>query len=166
MPKFNLDDEQEIEVTPTVATKEKDEVVPENVVTLTSGVRVQFLKRLSPFVAQQIVISSFNDINLDSSGRVRDNMSSQEQLATAKKMYDFNAALLINGLLEGAMDVYGEMPKDTRWLAAAKINPLIKSTHPFIDFNDSLHMKFIYLFYHGFVHEDDYQILSEKLLDR
>jgi len=91
-------------------------------------------------------------------------MTSQEQLATAKKMYDFNSALIINGLAEGALKVYGGLPKDNRWLAIMKINPAIASNHPFIDFNDQLHLEFLYLFYTGFINEDDYGLLSKHLL--
>ena len=161
MPKFDLEDEKVVDV---VATNAVTEVVPDNVVTLSSGVKVQFIKPLTPFTAQQIVILSFNNINVDAQGRVKDNMTSQEQLATAKKMYDFNSALIINGLAEGALKVYGGLPKDNRWLAIMKINPAIASNHPFIDFNDQLHLEFLYLFYTGFINEEDYGLLSKHLL--
>lgn len=161
MPKFDLEDEKVVDV---VATNAVTEVVPENVVELSSGVKVQFIKPLSPFTAQQIVILSFNNINVDAQGRVKNNMTSQEQLATAKKMYDFNSALIINGLAEGALKVYGGLPKDNRWLTIMKINPAIASNHPFIDFNDQLHLDFLYLFYTGFINEDDYALLSKHLL--
>lgn len=160
MPKFDLEDEV---VTVDKATAVA-EVVPDNVFTLSSGVKVQFVKPLSPFTAQQIVILSFNNINVDAQGRVKDNMTSQEQLATAKKMYDFNSALIINGLAEGALKIYGGLPKDNRWLMIMKINPAIASNHPFIDFDEPLHLEFLYLFYTGFINEEDYGLLSKYLL--
>lgn len=159
MPKYNLDDEAVIDV----VAEGKSEVNPDNVFTLSSGIRVKFIKRLDAFTAQQIVVLSFNNINMDSSGRVRNNMSSQEQLATAKKMYDFNSSLILNGLVQGCLELYDEVPND-KWLKAMKINPAINSNHPDIDWKDPLHVEFLYLFYKGFVNEDDYALLSKHLL--
>lgn len=154
-----------VEEQTAVVTTAKD-VLPENVVTLTSGVKVQFLKPLPSAIAQNIVIASFNDMNIGDDGRVRDNMSSQEQLAVAKKMYDYNAALLINGLVKGCIKVYPEMPTDTKWLKTYKLNPLISVNHPYLNFDDETDVEFLYLFYEGFIADTDYQILSDKLLNR
>jgi len=162
MAKFNLEDDEVVVGDVKTAT----EVEPENVETLSSGVKVQFIKPLSAFTAQQIVILSFNNMNVDAQGRVKDNMTSQEQLSTAKKMYDFNSALIINGLYEGALKIYGESLKDAQWVRMMKINPAIRSNHPDIDFNEPLDLDFLYLFYKGFVTEEDYGLLSKHLLNQ
>jgi len=142
------------------------EVEPENVVTLSTGIKVQFFKPLPSAIAQSIVIGSFTDMNIGDDGRVKDNITSQEQLAVAKKMYDYNAALLINGLVKGCVKVYPEMPKDTRWLKPYKLNPLIVNNHPYINFDDDTDVEFLYLFYEAFLSDTDYQVLSDKLLNR
>jgi hypothetical protein len=166
MAKFAVD-EDVVEVVAAVPAKSKavEEVVPDNVFTLSSGIRVQFVKPLPQSIRQALVISSFNDMNLDSTGRVRDNLSSTEQLGVAKKMYDFNGALIVNGLMSGSLKLYDGLPAGDDWLDQFLINPLIQTMHPFINFEKKLHREFLYLFHNGFLVEEDFTLLSSHLLN-
>ena len=163
MAKYAVEETEEVVV--PVKSKVEEEVIPDNVVTLSTGIRVQFLRPLPQSIRQVLVISSFNDMNLDSAGRVKDNLTSAEQLGVAKKMYDFNGAILINGLMTGSIKIYDGLPKDGKWLAPFKINPMIKAQHPDLDFNEPLHLEFLYLFYNAFLDAEDYEILSQKMLN-
>ncbi len=149
-----------------VEAKVADEVVPSNVEVLSTGIRVQFIKMLPSYIGQGIVINSFNDLNVDKNGRVRDDLSSGDQLKVAKKLYDFNAALLLHGLNEDCIKIYDSLPENKRWLNVMKMNPLITSAHPFVNFDDELHQNFLFLFYIAFVNEDDWGLLSKHLLGR
>lgn len=167
MGKYNFDTEEEENVVEVKATvvETAAAVVPDNVVTLTSGVRVQFIKPLPPHLAQQIVIASFNNINVDSSGRVKDNLTAQEQLGVAKKLYDFNAALLLNGLQQKCLTIYGGLPQDNSWLENLLMNPIVINSFPHFNENNKMHVDFLFLFYEGFIHESDFDILSKKLVN-
>lgn len=162
MGKYNFDEEVVVDAPVTGAVAE---VLPDNVVTLSSGVNVQFVKQLPSHVAQQIVIASFNDIHVDSKGRVKDNLTAQEQLGVAKKLYDFNAALLLNGLQLKCINIYGGLPSDESWLENLLMNPIVTTSFPYLNKNNKLHVEFLFLFYEGFINESDFDTLSKKLVN-
>lgn len=142
------------------------DVEPQDVVTLSTGIKVKFVKPLPSNISQNIIVSSFANANIGADGRVRDGMSSDEQLKIAKRLFDYNAALIITGLSNGCLQVYGELPPEAGWLSMAKLNPVIVNNHPSLDFNDKMHKEFVFLFYFGFATEEDFELLSAKLLNR
>lgn len=144
----------------------KEEPVPANVITLSSGVRVQFLKQLTPTTSQRIIVTSFQDANIDVDGRVRDDISSSEQLKLAKRMFDYSKAILSFGLAFKALKLYDGMPKDKSWLSYLKLNPIVKLDNPEIDWDDKIHQEMLYLLYEAFANDEDLQYLSEKLLSQ
>lgn len=152
-------------VVPAVV-KVAEVVEPDNVFTLTSGVQVQFLGKLPSNVSQRLVINAFSGANISSDGRVRDNMSNSEQLALAKKMFDYNAALILHGLRTKSLDLYGGYPADDEWLQVMLIDPMVEANHPNISINNPLHKKFLFLFYYGFLEDEDWSLLQNQLLDR
>lgn len=160
-------EEVQVENAPvTAVAKEAEVVVPENVETLSSGVQVQFLGSLPSYLAQELVVSAFTDTNIGADGRVREDMNNGEQLRIAKKLYDYNAALILHGLNEGVLKIWGGLPANKRWLSMVKLNPMVKATHEYIDFEDQLHLEFLFLFYIGFREDTDWQLLSARLLNR
>lgn len=149
------------EVTQTSTTPEANK----NAVTLSSGVKVIFKKKLPPAIGQRLVVSAFNDANITAEGRVRSNISTTEQLQLAQKMFNYNAALILNGLYWDCLELDGGLPENTRWLSLLKANPMIKENHPDIDFSDEIHKIFMFLFYFGFSNDEDLGILSSNLLE-
>lgn len=141
-----------------------EQPVPDNVVTLSSGVRVQFLGTLPAHLAQQVVVSTFQNANLDANGNVRNNMSSIEQLKLAKRIFEYNQAILSFAIAEDLIRLYDGLPTDMGWLKPLTINPLIRTENPHIDFNDPTHQTFLYLMYRAFANEKDLEYISEKLL--
>lgn len=170
MARFDEQNEYEIkEMENAVAVKAQGtttELTPENVETLSTGVKVQFYKMLPGSIGQKIVVNSFVGINVDSKGRIKADMTSSEQLSVAKKLFEFNAALILQGLATGAMDVYGGLPENEYWLDIMRLDPTVLAAHPHINFQNELHQKFLYLFYHGFESESDFEILSRKLINQ
>lgn len=140
--------------------------VPTNVVTLSSGVRVQFIGRLPTKLTQEIVVSTFQDANLGNDGQVRDNMSSQEQMQLANRMFNYNRAILSFALARGLIKLYDGMPKDNEWLDYLKINPIVKTMMPDIDFNSNIHKTVLYLLFFAFENDKDLELISEKLLSK
>lgn len=150
-----------------VNVKMTDEApTPDNVVTLSSGIRVQFLGTLPSYLAQQIVVSTFQNANLDGNGNVRTDMSSVEQLKLAKKMFDYNQSILSFALAEDLIKLHDGLPKDDSWLKPLVMNPTIRSDNPHIDFNDPIHKTLLYLMYRAFATEKDLEYISERLLAR
>lgn len=144
----------------------REEPVPANVVTLSSGVRVQFVGRLPTALTQQVVVTTFQDANLDANGQVRDGMTSQEQLRLAQRMFDYNRAILSFALSMGLIKLYDGLPKATEWLQYLKFNPLVRASIPDIDFNSKIHQELLFLIYVAFENEKDLEYISDRLLSR
>ena len=137
-----------------------------NEFTLSSGVVVRFTKKLKSSAAQRIIVDTFNNANLDSTGRVKENASQAEQLALAKRMYEYNLAMITYGVYSGAIEIVSGMPNDNNWLYALKMIPSVKRDMPDIDFGNNMHQRILFLFYEAFQDETDLEILSDNLLDR
>lgn len=138
--------------------------VPSNVVTLSSGVRIQFLKRLPPHVSQSIIVNTLAQTNLDADGRVIAEMSNTQQLNLAYKMMAFNYALIAMGLFYECFKPFDELPENKRWLHVLKINPSVRLANPDIDFDSPDDQLYLYLTYFAFVAESDFAVLNEKLV--
>lgn len=145
---------------------EEVQEVKNNEVKLSSGVVVRFNKKLSTNAAQRIIVDTFNNANLDSVGRVKENSSQQEQLQLAKRMYEYNLALITHGVYTGAIEIVSGMPNDTTWLDALKMMPHVKRDIPDVDFKNNMHQRILFLYYEAFANEDDISALSDNLLDR
>lgn len=133
--------------------------VDESVVQLSTGVLVRF-HTIPSTIAQEIVTSIFEDTQLTSDGRIRENLSQSEQLALASSMMDLNSALIS----AGGVELVSELPKDNSWLDALSLNPVIARKHPRIDFNRPNHIKFLFLRYEAFDSEDDWAMLSQNTI--
>lgn len=140
--------------------------VPANVVTMSSGVRVQFLGKLPTTTTQQIVVTTFQDANLDSSGNIRDNMTSIEQLKLAKRMFDYNKAIVTFALSMGLVKLYDGLPEDKTWLDYLELNPIVRSDNPNVNFTKKIHQELLYLMYIAFADEKDLEYISTKLLNQ
>ena len=149
-----------------VGTVTKEEPVPSNVEILSSGVRVQFVKKLPPTVAQQVVVTTFQNANLAADGTVKDDMTSNEQLQLAQRMFDYNKALLSFGLSSGSIKLYDGLPKDTVWLDYLELNPQVRNDNPNVDFKKKVHQELLYLLYVAFATDKDLELIQTKLLDR
>lgn len=163
-----IDSEEVVVPTPPVAVKVAEEVEPDNVFTLTSGVKVQFNGKLPANVSQRLVISAFSGANINADGRVRENMTSTEQLALADKMFNYNAALILHGLRTKVLDLYGGYPDGNEWFEVMQIDPMVEENHPNINLGNPspLQKKFLFLFYYGFAEDEDWSLLQNQLLDR
>jgi hypothetical protein len=144
----------------------QEKPVPDNVVTLSSGVRVQFLGALPATTAQQIVVTTFQDANLDANGNVKADMSSIEQLKLAKRMFDYNRSILSFALSMRLIKLYDGLPKDSEWLDYLEVNPQVRNDMPDINFHKRVHQELLYLMYIAFATEEDLGYISEKLLNR
>lgn len=142
------------------------EPVPTNVVTMSSGVRVQFIGRLPAALTQQVVVTTFQDAKLDANGQVRDNMTSQENLKLAQRMFDYNRAILSFALSMKLIKLYDGLPKDTTWLEYLKFNPLVRASVPDVDYNSKIHQELLYLMYVAFENEKDLEYISARLLSQ
>jgi len=140
--------------------------VPNNVVTLSSGVRVQFLGTLPPTISQQIVVTTFQNANLDANGGVKQNMTSMEQLRLANQMFDYNRSILSFALARKLIKLYDGLPADADWLELLKVNPQIRQAMPDLNFSNRFHQELLYMLYYAFMNEDDIALISEKLLNR
>lgn len=161
-----LGQNEELKVEEVAVEIEKEEPVPANVYTLSSGVRIQFIKRLPQATTQQVVVTTFQDANLDSEGQVRENMSSMEQLKLAKRMFDYNKSLLSFAQSFGAIKLYDGLPSDTTWLEYLEMNPQVRNDNPYVNFNKRVHQELLYLLYVAFANESDLELISEHLLTR
>lgn len=163
MAKF--DDGQEVQITEVAAVEEVVEEVPqkykpEQIVTLSSGVRVAFIGHLSDAISQTLVTRVFGNTQLDDSGRIREKMSTREQLQLAKTMLDYNTALIFSGkvrLVDG-------LPEDNTWVEEIALNPVIMAEHPTINLDNPEHLERLYMRYYAFTGEEDIALLSEKLI--
>lgn len=158
-----VNDNDEKDVVVSEVTTEKP--VPANVVTLSSGVRVQFLGKLPPTTAQQVVVSTFQNSNLDAQGNLKDNMSPIEQLRLAKKMFDYNKAIVSFALSMQLIKLYDGLPADKSWLDYLEVNPIVKADNPNIDFTKKIHQELLYLMYVAFADEKDLEHIGARLLN-
>lgn len=143
-----------------------EEPVPSNVYELSSGVRVQFIKTLPQATTQQVVVTTFQNANLDAKGNVRDNMSQMEQLQLAKRMFDYNKSLLTFALSFGAIKLYDGLPEDSTWLDYLEMNPQVRNDNPDVNFGKKVHQELLYLLYFAFANDDDLELISEHLLSK
>ncbi len=139
--------------------------VPANVVTLSSGVRVQFIGRLPTTTTQQIVVTTFQDTKIDANGNLRDNMTSIEQLQLAKRMFDYNKAIVTFALSMGLIKLYDGLPADKTWLDYLELNPIVRADNPHVDFNKTVHQQLLYLMYIAFATAEDLEHISNRLLN-
>lgn len=140
--------------------------VPANVVTLSSGVRVQFLGRLPTATTQQIVVTTFQDAKLDANGQVKGDMTNQENMRLAQRMFDYNRAILSFALSMKLIKLYDGLPKETSWLEYLKFNPLVRASVPDVDYNSKIHQELLYLMYVAFENEKDLEYISARLLSQ
>ncbi len=140
--------------------------VPDNVVTLSSGVRVQFIGKLPVTTTQQIVVTTFQDANLDSAGNIRENMTSIEQLRLAKRMFDYNKAIVTFALSMRLIKLYDGLPADKEWLDYLELNPIVRADNPNVDFSKRIHQELLYLMYIAFANDKDLELISSKLLNQ
>ena len=138
--------------------------VPTNVVTLSSGVRVQFIGRLPTALTQQIVVTTFQDAKLDANGQVKGDMTNQENMKLAQRMFDYNRAILSFALSMKLIKLYDGLPKDSTWLEFLKFNPLVRASVPDVDYSSKIHQELLYLIYVAFENEKDLEYISSRLL--
>lgn len=155
---------QTVAVETPVTPPEPVEVVPDNVVTLSTGVRVQFLGKLPQHIAQRIVVNLFHENNIDVANRVVDNANQQKQMELAYSMFQMNSSLVSNGMFFGVLKLWDE-PKDRRWLRLAQNDASIYDSHPNLDWNDKESQDFIYMLHFAFTSLEDFELLSQKLLN-
>lgn len=145
-----------------------EEVVPSNVRTLSTGVRVQFNGPLLETMMQPILTHTFVDANLDENGQVRsDKGDTDENISRAAAMLRYNGALLssLNEDYEPAVVLYDGLPSDAgRKLAALRRNPLVANKFPHISWSDAADKEFMYLTYFTFKTAEDWALLSSELL--
>lgn len=133
---------------------------------LSSGVTIRFVRKLPSVWAQRVVVSSFISNYLEEDGRVRNDMSSKEQMNMAKQIFQYNTLLVNLGLTLGCIEIVSGMPNDTNWLSALKLMPDVKDTMPDLDFGNNLHQKILFLAYFGIEDDSDMEALSNNLLEQ
>jgi len=156
---------EEVEVSEGVVEVSTAKPVPANVVTLSSGVRVQFLGRLPTTITQQVVVGTFQDANLGADGQIKEGMSSMEQLKLAKKMFHYNKAIVTFALSLKLIKIYDGLPADKEWLDYLQMNPIVAEDNPHVDFNKKIHQEILFLMYVAFANEQDIELISAKLLN-
>lgn len=164
--------EEEIEEVTTEVEKEtvevkavQEEPLPDNVVTLSSGIKVQFHGKLPSGIAQQIVVTTFSDANLQEDGTVNDDLTSIEQLKLAKKMFNYNHTIISFGTMYDLLNLYDKLPRNSKWMRALALNPMIIEAHPKLDLTEQTDIEFVYLCYFVFRNQEDWDLLSNQLLD-
>jgi len=115
---------------------------------------------------QQVVVTTFQDAKLDANGQVRDNMTSQENLKLAQRMFDYNRAILSFALSMRLIKLYDGLPKSNEWLEYLKFNPIVRTSVPDVDFASKIHQELLYLLYVAFENEKDLEYISSRLLSQ
>lgn len=130
---------------------------PDNVVTLSTGVEVRFMD-LSNNQVQDLVLSSFSGMNLNK-------LDEQDILQHGDKFLRYNTTLIQDGvrLVNPLKDEVAKLGLSDNW-----IKKLLRSgkvlDKELYDLNDVEDQEILFLRYYGFQSEEDFQLLTEKLL--
>ena len=129
--------------------------VDPSIITLSTGVQVRFHK-LARNISNMLVTNMIQESQLDDKGEIRENLTVPEQLNLAKKMQDYNTAII----RMGGVELISPLPEDTGWLKRLKKAGMLNDGE--WDLEDKDDVESIFLLFMGFVSEEDNQLLSEN----
>lgn len=138
--------------------KENEEI---ETVVLSTGVSV-FFKKISGNLLRDVLVNTFQGVNVGSDGTVQ--MADGDTLAQGKKFTDYNSFLIAEGvtLAIPMSDAITAMGLDANWLKKLfRYGLFDKSLY---DMKDVTDQEFLFLRYHAFGSDTDFQMLTEKLV--
>lgn len=139
--------------------EEVEEVLPADVITLSSGVRVRINPVPQRFLTEGM-ISIFKEAKLDSEGNIITDDNISNQLKLADNIQHHHATLLSFGVeLYGSISDYLGTAVPTNWLNMLKRSGLDLSD---FDLNDSSDREYLFLKNFAFVSDGDWALLNEK----
>ena len=143
------------------------EVVPSNVYKLSSGHRVKIESDMLDSISQMTITHTFSKTNMDNEGKLVDDGDNNSRIGLALAMFNYNSSLLsaVNGQFERVVTLYDGLPKAKGWKQWMKTNPMVAESHPHLDLSSPEDQEFLFLRYFAFASEEDWKLLSDKLLN-
>lgn len=148
-------------------TVAQEEIVPDNVYTLSSGYRVLIKDGILDSLTQAIITQTFSKTSMDEdTGELVSADTDGDRIKLASALYNYHSALLsaVDTNFDRVVQLYDDLPSDSRWLASLRQNAIVAELHPGITFTKPEDKEFLFLRYVAFVSEDDWALLSNKVL--
>lgn len=128
-----------------------------NTAVLSTGVEVKFVP-LAANEVQDLVLASFSGMNLNA-------MQSDEVLAHGDKILRYNTTLIQDGvfLVKPLNEVVADLKLESKWLQKLLRSGKILDANLY-DLNDERDREILLLRFHAFKNEEDFKLLTEKLM--
>lgn len=132
----------------------------DGIFTLSSGVKVRF-NQLPASMSQEVFTKLLRNTKINKDGTIAESNDPQKNLELLDKMSSYYATLIAFGVTMVGIpsDYYGVI--DSKWLKKLKRAGYDLSDY---DLEDEDDVEFLFLRYQGFASQEDWTLLSEKVL--
>lgn len=128
-----------------------------NTTVLSTGVEVKFVP-LAANEVQDLVLASFSGMNLNA-------MQGDEVLAHGEKILRYNTTLIQDGvfLVKPLSEVVADLKLEAKWLQKLLRSGKVLDTNLY-NLSDERDREILFLRFHAFKTEEDFKLLTEKLM--